>query len=948
MVWFSRLCLFLFLFYSPFYLLSSLSTSSPLCHPDDTSALLQFKNSLPISKLYCESDSLPPYYEDASRSCQTMSWKNDTDCCRWDGVTCDDITGHVIGLNLTLGGLNGTIQSNSTLFRLTHLKSLLLSHNDFIGSQISSEFGRFENMMHLDLSFSRFSGQVAPEISYLSKLHTIDLSFNDFLSLEASTLKRIIENTTKLTQLFLSDLDMSSIAPISLMNLSSSLKSLNLSNTRLQGKFPEGMFRRPNLQVLNLNGNTNLSISFPKYNLGSPLKELSLSSTNIPSDDLTLLSNLTKLTWLDLYSNNFSGHIPWNSLNLERLTHLDLGSNKFIGHLPEICTNNSKKLCFPSNSSNDQLEGSLPLYLETLYLDDNLLNGSISTWLYSLPSLKVLYLDMNQFTGSINEFHSSSLEVLFLSQNRLHGRIPISLFQQVNLRRLDLSSNSLSGVVGLDQFSKLKYLQSLDLSSNNLSLRSNNFINYTLPKYLDSLGLSSCRIREFPNSVRALEYLTTLILSHNFLRYVKNIPWSNLGVLDISYNQLQGFVPIPPPSTRVFLISNNQLTGNIPSQICNASSLGVLNLSNNRLNGSLPPCLGNFSENLLALDLRNNRLQGMIPTFSKVEYLRSLNFNGNQLEGPLPQSLLTCKMLEVLDVGNNKINGSFPNWLESLPELQVLILRSNKFYGPIGDPMTRFPFQKLRIMDLSNNNFTGHLPRKYFESLSAMMESHAVEFGYIEEDYHTDSVMVHMKGLYTELVKIPVFFVTIDLSRNHFSGEIPNLIGRLKSLHGLNFSHNKLSGSIPPSLGTLSNLEWLDLSSNELVGVIPMQLADLTFLQFLKLAHNKLVGPIPRGKQFNTFENDSYIGNLGLCGVPLSKTCNNEQEQPASPTNVQQAEDDGFDWKFVWMGYISGLVIGISTGYIVLSSGKFDHWFSQWAGRRMWHKLIARLRSRRN
>ncbi|KAL5548586.1 hypothetical protein UlMin_003817 [Ulmus minor] len=342
-VWFPRLYLFLFLFYSPFDLLSSLSTSSPLCHPDDTSALLQFKNSLSISKLRCERNYRYIYYgDDASPPCQTMSWKNGTDCCRWDGVTCDDITGHVIGLNLTRGALNGTIQSNSSLFRLAHLKSLILSRNDFTGSRISSEFGRFENMMHLDLSDSNFTGQVAPEISYLSKLHTIDLSRSD-LRLEASTLKRIIENTTNLTQLFLSDLDMSSIAPISLMNLSSSLKSLNLSNTRLQGKFPEGMFRRPNLQVLNLLGDTNLSISFPKYNWSSPLKQLSLSSTNIPidlpylvkcfqnlnaltltnchftrSDDLTPLSNLTKLTWLDLSFNNFSGQIPWNSLNLER------------------------------------------------------------------------------------------------------------------------------------------------------------------------------------------------------------------------------------------------------------------------------------------------------------------------------------------------------------------------------------------------------------------------------------------------------------------------------------------------------------------------------------------------------------------------------------------------------------------------------------------------------
>ncbi|KAL5548365.1 hypothetical protein UlMin_003596 [Ulmus minor] len=359
MVWFSRLYLFLFLFYSPFYLLSSLSTSSPtspFCHPDDTSALLQFKNSLSFSKFLCER-----YRRDASRPCLTMCWKNGTDCCKWDGVTCDDITGHVIGLNLTAAGLNGIIQSNSSLFRLAHLKSLVLSYNHFNRFQISSEFGRFQNMMHLDLFYSNFSGQVAPEISYLSKLHTIDLSSNYDLRLEASTLKRIIENTTNLTELSLSALDMSSIALISLMNLSSSLTSLDLYYSRLQGKFPEGMFRRPNLQVLYLDGNTNLSISFPKYNWSSPLKQLSLSSTNSSidllslvkcfqnlnalflrnchftrSNDLLLLSNLTKLTQLELSSNNFSGQIPWNSLNLERLTFLDLSNNMFVGHLPEF------------------------------------------------------------------------------------------------------------------------------------------------------------------------------------------------------------------------------------------------------------------------------------------------------------------------------------------------------------------------------------------------------------------------------------------------------------------------------------------------------------------------------------------------------------------------------------------------------------------------------------
>ncbi|PON43273.1 LRR domain containing protein, partial [Parasponia andersonii] len=417
------------------------------------------------------------------------------------------------------------------------------------------------------------------------------------------------------------------------------------------------------------------------------------------------------------------------------------------------------------------------------------------------------------------------------------------------------------------------------------------------------------------------------------------LPWKNLNVIDMSSNRLQGHLPLPPPSTIGFLISNNKLVGGVPSSICNLNSIQSLDLSSNSLSGNIPSCIGNASDGLEVLNLGMNQLSGTIPlTFTKGNSLMYLNLHGNQFEGSLPHSLLNCERLEFLDVGNNKMKGSFPQWLESLPKLQVLILRSNRFSGPIGNPKTSFSFQKLRFIDLSNNDFTGPLPTNFFGTLVGMMDAHSDYLEYMEDaigtnastfSYYQYSVAMSTKGSNIEVEKIQTMFIAIDFSRNYFSGEIPKSIGRLNSLKGLNLSHNKLTGNIPPSLGNMSSLEGLDLSSNELSGTIPWQLAtDLDQLEFLNLSNNKLEGRIPPGPQFNTFEDDSYGGNLALCGFPLSKSCSEDAANvPTLPTK-QKGEDDehtiGFDWKVVVMGYGSGFVIGISVGYMVLTDKTID------------------------
>ncbi|GLT35591.1 hypothetical protein SLA2020_100300 [Shorea laevis] len=934
--------------------LSSPDSSPHLCLLEERSALLDFKSTTNLAE-FCFGGVTPrPIIQ---------TWNESKDCCLWEGITCDKVKGHVIGLDLSWNCIEANLTTNSSLFRLEKLQSLNLSYNHFHYPNISFGFDRWKSLTYLNVSDSGYmdgsflfdeifllsklvslhlsghdgllldnikfqmlvhnltelrflildfvnmslvvpssflnltssleylslhhcslQGNFLSQVFQLTKLVSLDLSYNYGLLLDNIKFQMLVHNLTELKFLILDSMDMSLVVHSSFLNLTSSLEHLSLSYCNLQGNFPNQVFQLPSLQFLDLSHNLDLAGELPQSlaNL-TKITYLNFDYTLLQGKIPDVFGKMHKLTYLSFSDNSFDGEIPTSMFNLTHLTYLKLSANKLIGPLPH----NISRLSF----------------LYGFQMDNNFITGRVPSWLFSLPSLFHLDLQNNYLTGPIDhvEMPNLILQEVYLSNNVLSGSIPSSFFDLVHLTIVDLSSNKLTGTITPDMLSKLVDLEDLDLSNNSLLSLSNNGsgVNYSFLSSLRSLTFSSCNIHKFPSFLRKAKKLEvldisknkisgqidkweiegmsldTLNLSYNFLTGIDLFGFGNLEIVDLTSNLLQGSLPILSitwDSMQEILISGNNLTGEIPSSYCNFTSLEVLVLANNMLGGKIPNCLGNLSA-LNILDLRMNKFHSRIPNlFVNINFLLTLSRNGNQLEGMLPRSLVNCSYLEILDVGNNNLNDTFPHWLGVLPSLKVLFPRSNRFHGAINNSMPAFYFPQLIIIDVAQNDFMGLLPSNYFKILKGMRDvapTDKVELGYN------------------------------DFSSNQFHGLIPEELGELNSLLLLNLSHNSLNGQIPSSLGKLAELESLDLSSNKLTGKIPEQLTKLTFLSVLNLSHNELVGHIPEGKQFKTLSNDSYIGNSGLCGFPLTKKC--KEPRPPSPQfdekmTLQQSLSGSLHW----------------------------------------------------
>uniref|UniRef100_A0A5K0VDQ9 Uncharacterized protein n=2 Tax=Nymphaea colorata TaxID=210225 RepID=A0A5K0VDQ9_9MAGN len=836
------------------------------------------------------------------------SWdSNGSDCCMWEGVYCDPHTGHIIGLQLrgspttesiphVIMDIDDVYESfrkehyvdprditgsrvPASLFELHQLQHLDLSGCDFNGSAIPPELTQLTHLTHLNLSRAWFSGQVPNELSIMSDLVSLDLSyisyfyfdvsleswpFDDSFELKLHDLEGFVQNFRHLKYLHLDyvriELSNSQKWSINLASALPNLRSLSLVNCDLHGSLSPHIFKLPHLQALDLS-----------YNMD-------LDGKLMPSS-FTPESNLQSLR---LASTNLSGHLPSEVFELPLLKVLDLTYSTELTGLLHIGLAKSK--------------------LQILKLSHIMLSGGLPDWIGNLTSLVELDLSLTGLSGSlpITIGNLRCLTSLDLSSTSLSGILPATIGNLTALTHMYLSGTSFSGHLPITM-ENLTALTHLDLSGTNMSsslpitIRSLSALNY--------LDLSGCNFTGIDSSFFVnLTQLTYLDLSNNMISgSLPSLP-QYLSTIHLGSNNFSGAIPNSYNFLKIKTLdlSSNSLTGTIPSNLIPGpssveSSLQYLDLSYNKFDGYLDlGIFANFkklyflslSGNNLTIDVHNPTLK-----FASLQHLRLASCNVNQF----PQFLCHHKPIQTLDLSKNMITGEIPNWLNIAMSLNI----SHNMLSSIGQGVflniddidlsfnmlncnlsALFPgtssFDSIDYFSISNNNVTGEVPASLcsFTMVSLLDLSNNMLSGAIPDCLFKLTSLVEVKLQNNKLQgQIPEFsncarnrLSIFDLSDNMLEGDIPTSLGYCKDVEFINLGHNKVSGEFPSWLGKLPKLKVLVLRSNFLSGTINFNFDQNAFQELLifDVSINKFTGKLPFGlllslNAMKTFNSKSSI-----------------------------------------------------------------------------------------
>ena len=426
------------------------------CHPDQASSLLRLKASFTGTSL------LP-------------SWRAGSDCCHWEGVTCDMASGRVISLDLSELNLISH-RLDPALFNLTSLRNLNLAYNYFGKAPLpASGFERLTDMIHLNFSGNSFSGQIPIGIGSLKKLVTLDFSSNYELYFDKPSFQTVMANLSNLRELRLDDVSVlsnESSWSVILADNTPQLEILSLYQCGISGSIHSSFSRLRSLKMIDLHAN-GLNGKVPEFFAElSSLSILDISYNDFEGQFPTKIFQLKRLRTLDLSwnSNNLSVNLPEfpNGNNLETLS---LAGTNLTYHIPSFSFANLKSLKSLSISTTGTSKELLSLIGELPSLKELKMRGSewslekpVLSWVGNLKQLTALTLDSYDFSQSKPSWigNLTSLATLEMLDCKLSTTIPHQIGNLANLTSLRFEDCDFSGQKipsWISNFTKLRNLQ---------------------------------------------------------------------------------------------------------------------------------------------------------------------------------------------------------------------------------------------------------------------------------------------------------------------------------------------------------------------------------------------------------------------------------------------------------------------------------------------------------
>ncbi|GFQ03190.1 probable LRR receptor-like serine/threonine-protein kinase at1g07650 [Phtheirospermum japonicum] len=228
----------------------------------------------------------------------------------------------------------------------------------------------------------------------------------------------------------------------------SSNRPLFLKGQDLQGVLPPSLAKLPRLTTIDLTRNY-LSGTIPPEWAYTKLEYLSLETNMFTGTVPAELGKLTNLVNLILSANNLTDKLPVELKNLKKLTELELQASGFEGPIPSsisvlrnltelrISDLNGRASSFPKLR--------IMILMSKLMLRSCNISGQIPQYLENMAVLKTLDLSFNRLVGPVPNLDGlSKLENMYLTGNSLTGSIPNWIKIRDTKDNLDLSYNKFS------------------------------------------------------------------------------------------------------------------------------------------------------------------------------------------------------------------------------------------------------------------------------------------------------------------------------------------------------------------------------------------------------------------------------------------------------------------------------------------------------------------------